>query len=1059
MAEANTDSVVDNADNPSNAPQSTEARAGQNACSWGAGSELNLNNSVAETTYKMDTIAMLEEKSPDPTRSKDPSVDHSDQGRPASGPDQGFTESTAANQKLHSGESEGSSAVRSAQSSPIVEPVVQPAVNSAPASLKEQDSAYDTSDRSLPLSPEETANGEPGNDSAQSTLPALDLRDTPRTDSVSLNTVAGEVGTEKSAEKQSSSATGSAGPLPNKNNPSHHEHGKVINQLRTESVAGNHNLHTAGRGGLLAESTDNGSDVALTTNPSVLQGTVNCGLGSEGEKENQSAGEDNDELGDDREKQVSGSCTQDTQEEARSATHDSRPEEMKVAEVTMSAGTANSSSTLEANLNSDAEATNTLGTATPADNPTASPTISTDLTVNESKTSSLEPAEGTNQLLAEPDSADNNLHAAESNGLPAQSTTGGSSDSTPTNDTVLLDPGNCGRDSEGKKENQPAGGNKVEVGVCGKNLMCDSRTQGTHGEARSITPHCRPEEARVTEVATTQDRKNSDSVSGANPDSPGAEAGEVGTGKSAEKQSNSATGSAGSPPNKNNPSHHEHGKVINQLRTESVAGNHNLHTAGRGGLPAESTDNGSDVTPTTNPSVLRDTVNSGPGSEGEKENQSAGEDNDELGDDREKQVSGSCTQDTQEEARSATHDSGPKEIKATEVTMSAGTANSSPTLEANLNSDAETTNTLGTATPADNPTASPTISTDLTVNESKTSDPEPAEGTNQLNAEPGAVNYNLHTDDSNGLLAKGTTRSSSDATQNTTALVLQNTANSGLSSEGKVESQLVEEDNVQLGVGVKNLISGSCTHAAQEGDRGSSSGIYPEGAQITEATDTHNAAKPCSRSDTSFDNGVEEITGKLGKFTFAEDEGNSLKTTEDHSVSKDNHSEDCKPVEESHQPPNEPNLACDKSLPVGSGESSADSIEQGAPGEQGSAASDRQGNTRSNGSAKSRSYKRRRLVTQPRASAPSGPEAPVGQIQEQAQETSQRSAQASAQMVYDIFGFTVGSIEILEMYHDQESWKAQDIQLSPESEKMLANWKEGAKELTLEGVGSCSESI
>ena len=204
---------------------------------------------------------------------------------------------------------------------------------------------------------------------------------------------------------------------------------------------------------------------------------------------------------------------------------------------------------------------------------------------------------------------------------------------------------------------------------------------------------------------------------------------------------------------------------------------------------------------------------------------------------------------------------------------------------------------------------------------------------------------------------------------------------------------------------------------------------------------------------------VDEITGILEKTTLAEDEGNSLTTIEGHFVSKDNHSENWKPVEESHQPPNEPNLACEELHPAGSGESSAESIEQGAPGEQRSAASDWQVNARSNGSAKSRSCKRRQQVTQPKASAPSGPEAPVGQIQEQAQEISLRSPEASAQKAYDIFGYTVGSIEILEMYHNQESWKAQDIRLSPESEKMLANWKESAKELTLERVGSCSESI
>ena len=475
-------------------------------------------------------------------------------------------------------------------------------------------------------------------------------------------------------------------------------------------------------------------------------------------------------------------------------------------------------------------------------------------------------------------------------------------------------------------------------------------------------------------------------------------------------------------------------------------------------MPAQSTTGDSSDTTPTNDAVLLDPGNCGLGSEGEKENQSAREDNDDLSDDTEKQVFVSCTQDTQEEARSVTHNSRPEEVKATEVTMSAGTANSSSTLEANPDSDAETINTLGTATSAGNPTVSPTISTDLTVSESKTSSPEPAEGTNQQHAKPASDDPNLHAAESNGLPAQSTTGGSSDSTPiNDT--ILPGPGNCGHDSKGKVESQPVKEDNVQFGVGVKNLISGSCTHNTQEGDRDSSSGLHPEWAQITEATDTHNATKPCSRSDTSFDSDMDEITGKLEKTTLAEDEGNSLTPTEDNFVSKDNHSEDWKPVEESHQPPNEPNLACEESHPVGSGESSAESIEQGAPGEQGSAAFDWQGNTKSNGSAKSWSYKRRRQVTQPKASAPSRPEAPVGQIQEQAQETSQRSAQASTQIVYDIFGFTVGSIEILEMYHAQESWKAQDIRLSPESEKMLGNWKESAKELTLEGVGSCSESI
>ena len=845
MAEANTDSVVDNPDNPSNAPQSNEARAGQNACSCGAGSELNLNNSVAETTYKMDTIAMLEDKSPDPTPSKDPSVDHSDQRRPASEPDQEFTESTAANQKLHSGESEGSSAVRSAQSSPIVEPEVQPAVYWAPASLQEHDSACDTSDRSLPLSLEETANGEPGNDSAQSTLAAVDLLDTPHTDSVSLSTAAGEVGTEKSAKKQSSSATGSARHLPNKNNPSHHEHGKVINQLRTESVAGNHNLHTAGRGGLLADSTDNGSDVTLTTNPSVLQDTVNCGLGSVGKKENQSAREHNDELSDDTEKQVSGSCTQDTQEEARSVTQDSRPEEIKAAEVTMPVGTANSFSTLEANPDSDAKTINTLGTATRAGNPTVSPTISTDLIVNESKTSSPEPAEGTNQLHAEPDSDDPNLHAAESNGLPAHSTTGGSSDTTPTNDAVLHSPGNCGLGSEGEKEKQSAREDNDELSDDMEKQVSGSCTQDTQEKARSVTQDSRPEEINAAEVTMPVGTANSSSTLEANPDSDAKTINTLGTATRAGNPTVSPTISTDLIVNESKTSSPEPAEGTNQLHVEPNSDDPNLHAAESNGLPAQSTTGGSSDTTPTNDTMLLDPGNCGLGSEGEKEKQSAREDNDELSDDTEKQVSGSCTQDTQEEARSVTQDSRPEEIKAAEVTMLVGTANSSSTLEANPDSDAKTINTLGTATRAGNPTVSPTISTDLTVNESKTSSPEPAEGTNQLHAEPDSDDPNLHAAESNGLPAQNTTGSSSDTTLTNDAVLL-DPGNCGLGSEGEKEKQSAREDNDELSDDTEKQVSGSCTQDIQEEARSATQDSRPEEIKAAEVTMSAGAANSSS---------------------------------------------------------------------------------------------------------------------------------------------------------------------------------------------------------------------
>ena len=75
-------------------------------------------------------------------------------------------------------------------------------------------------------------------------------------------------------------------------------------------------------------------------------------------------------------------------------------------------------------------------------------------------------------------------------------------------------------------------------------------------------------------------------------------------------------------------------------------------------------------------------------------------------------------------------------------------------------------------------------------------------------------------------------------------------------------------------------------------------------------------------------------------------------------------------------------------------------------------------------------------------------------IQKQTQKKTQRSAQASKQMAYDVFDWTVGSVEILERYQDQQKWKDEDLKLSPTCKEMLDNWSKGETQVTAEVVSS-----
>ena len=76
------------------------------------------------------------------------------------------------------------------------------------------------------------------------------------------------------------------------------------------------------------------------------------------------------------------------------------------------------------------------------------------------------------------------------------------------------------------------------------------------------------------------------------------------------------------------------------------------------------------------------------------------------------------------------------------------------------------------------------------------------------------------------------------------------------------------------------------------------------------------------------------------------------------------------------------------------------------------------------------------------------------QIKKQMQKKAQRSAQASKQMAYDVFDWTVGSVEILERYQDEQKWKDEDMKLSPTSKEMLDNWSKGETQVTAEVVSS-----
>ena len=78
----------------------------------------------------------------------------------------------------------------------------------------------------------------------------------------------------------------------------------------------------------------------------------------------------------------------------------------------------------------------------------------------------------------------------------------------------------------------------------------------------------------------------------------------------------------------------------------------------------------------------------------------------------------------------------------------------------------------------------------------------------------------------------------------------------------------------------------------------------------------------------------------------------------------------------------------------------------------------------------------------------------ASQTQKQMQKKAQRSAQASKQMAYDVFDWTVGSVEILERYQDEQKWKDEDMKLSPTSKEMLDNWSKGETQVTAEVVSS-----
>ena len=78
----------------------------------------------------------------------------------------------------------------------------------------------------------------------------------------------------------------------------------------------------------------------------------------------------------------------------------------------------------------------------------------------------------------------------------------------------------------------------------------------------------------------------------------------------------------------------------------------------------------------------------------------------------------------------------------------------------------------------------------------------------------------------------------------------------------------------------------------------------------------------------------------------------------------------------------------------------------------------------------------------------------ASQTQKQMQKKAQRSAQASKQMAYDVFDWTVGSVEILERYQDEQKWKDEDMKLSPTSKEMLDNWSKGETQVTAAVVSS-----
>ncbi|XP_065191300.1 uncharacterized protein LOC135822457 [Sycon ciliatum] len=63
-----------------------------------------------------------------------------------------------------------------------------------------------------------------------------------------------------------------------------------------------------------------------------------------------------------------------------------------------------------------------------------------------------------------------------------------------------------------------------------------------------------------------------------------------------------------------------------------------------------------------------------------------------------------------------------------------------------------------------------------------------------------------------------------------------------------------------------------------------------------------------------------------------------------------------------------------------------------------------------------------------------------------------RSDQASTQMVFEVFEWTTGTLEILERLEYPEQFEREQIPFSPEAQKMLDNWTKGGEAISVKGT-------